>query len=67
MPWPEAMADQRRYLEALASDVRRLIAEGLPISKAAAEAGQSERGRWKLFDEFNARSATAAFAELEWE
>ena len=67
MPWPEAMADQRRYLEALASDVRRLIAEGLPISKAAAEAGQSERGRWELFDEFNARSATEAFAELEWE
>jgi ribulose bisphosphate carboxylase small subunit len=61
------MEDQQRYLEVLAADVRQLIEEGAPISRAAAEAGQSERGNWVLFDEFNARSATAAFAELEWE
>ncbi|TJV05777.1 MAG: MBL fold metallo-hydrolase, partial [Mesorhizobium sp.] len=27
----------------------------------------SERGNWHLFDDYNERNATAAFAELEWE
>ena len=44
-----------------------LIARGAPIDVAAQTAGQSEKGDWELFDENNARNATAAFAELEWE
>ena len=27
----------------------------------------SEKSQWDLFEEYNARNATAAFAELEWE
>lgn len=65
--WPEALAPQRRYLERLAEDVRRVIADGGRMTDAVATAGQSERDRWRLFDDFNARNATAAFAELEWE
>jgi quinoprotein relay system zinc metallohydrolase 2 len=64
--WPEAMADERRYLEILASDVRRLVARGEPIS-AAPNAAASERSRWTLFDDYNARNATVAFSEIEWE
>ena len=30
--WPAALADERRYLETLASDVRALVARGKPIS-----------------------------------
>src|SRR5262245_60392908 len=65
--WPAALGDQRRYLEHLTRDVRSLIARGAPIATAAAEAAQDEKGRWRLFEEYNARNATAAFAELEWE
>jgi quinoprotein relay system zinc metallohydrolase 2 len=65
--WPAALADQRRYLETLAADVRALIAKGKPITTAAETAAASERPRWRLFDEYNARNATAAFSQLEWE
>jgi quinoprotein relay system zinc metallohydrolase 2 len=65
--WPAALADERRYLQALASDVRALIARGEPITAAANSAAASERARWQLFDDYNARNATAAFSEIEWE
>jgi hypothetical protein len=65
--WPAALQEQRRYLERLAADVRALIARGVPLRRAADSAGQQERDRWRLFEEYNARNATAAFAELEWE
>ena len=66
-PWPAALSDERRYLATLAADVRGLIARGEPITAAASTAAASERPRWQLFDDFNARNATAAFSEIEWE
>lgn len=65
--WPEALADERRYLDTVASDIRVLIKKGAPISVAAGTAAASERSRWQLFDDYNARNATAAFSEIEWE
>jgi quinoprotein relay system zinc metallohydrolase 2 len=65
--WPAALSDERRYLDTLASDVRGLIARGAPIKIAAETAAASERPHWKLFDDYNARNATAAFSEIEWE
>jgi hypothetical protein len=47
--------------------VRRLVARGEPIAAAATIAAASERPRWDLFDDYNARNATAAFSEIEWE
>ena len=64
---PEALQDERRYLDTLAADSRRLIAAGEPIRTAIPQIGRSERGRWQLFDDYNSRNATAAFGELEWE
>ena len=64
--WPAALADQRRYLQTLASDVRALVKTGKSIS-AADTAAAAERTRWQLFDDFHARNATAAFSEIEWE
>ena len=65
--WPTALADERRYLVTLAADVRTMIKKGTPISVAADTAAASERSRWQLFDDYNARNATAAFSEIEWE
>jgi len=65
--WPGALDDERRYLLAVEADARRFIAAGTPLAKAVPLIGQSERGRWRLFDDYNPRNATAAFSELEWE
>jgi len=65
--WHRALDEQRRYLLRLTKDVRDLISSGADISAAAKRAGQSEKNLWQLFEEYNARNATAAFAELEWE
>ncbi|WP_246116639.1 quinoprotein relay system zinc metallohydrolase 2 [Denitrobaculum tricleocarpae] len=67
LPWPEALAPQRAYLTKLAADLRGLIAEGKTMRHASGQAGQSEKDKWLLFEEFNTRNATAGFAELEWE
>jgi glyoxylase-like metal-dependent hydrolase (beta-lactamase superfamily II) len=67
LDWPQALADERTYLNKLAKDLRGLIAKGDDVSQAAKEAGQSEAGKWQLFGDYNARNATAGFAELEWE
>ena len=66
-PWPAALNAERRYLSRLIADVRTFNAQGKPIDAAARDAAVSERGKWKLFDDYNARNATTAFSEIEWE
>jgi quinoprotein relay system zinc metallohydrolase 2 len=65
--WPGALADERRYLERLAADTRSLIAQGVPLAAAVQSAGATEKLQWQLFEEYNARNATAAYSQLEWE
>jgi quinoprotein relay system zinc metallohydrolase 2 len=67
LPWPEGGAPVRRYLETLGRDVRALLAEGATISETVGAAAVEERGAWSLFEEHNARNATEAYTELEWE
>lgn len=64
-PWPDALAPQRAYFEALAAALRRLIADGAGMAEAVAAAPPPQG--WALVEEFHRRNATAAFAELEWE
>ncbi len=66
-PWPKALDDQRAYLTRLTADLRAAIKKGEDVDAAAKTAGQSERGSWRLFDDYNGRNATTGFAELEWE
>jgi quinoprotein relay system zinc metallohydrolase 2 len=65
--WPAALADERRYLSTLLSDVRASNKKGEPIRTAAEKAAATERPHWELFDDYNVRNATAAFSEIEWE
>ena len=65
--WPDALAGERTYLQVLAADCREMIRKGVPIAEAAQRAAASEKSHWELFDDYNARNATAAYSELEWE
>ncbi|KAF2992078.1 quinoprotein relay system zinc metallohydrolase 2 [Methylocystis sp. MJC1] len=66
-PWPKALDDERAYLMRLTADLRAAIKKGESVKDAAKDAGSEERDKWRLFDDYNARNATAGFAELEWE
>lgn len=62
-----ALAPMQRYMQVLAKDTAAAITAGLSLAEAIPSIAQSERPHWQLFDLFNPRNATAAFAELEWE
>jgi quinoprotein relay system zinc metallohydrolase 2 len=66
-PWPKALDDERAYLTRLTADLRAAIKKGEKVEDAAKSAASSESGKWSLFPDYNARNATAGFAELEWE
>jgi len=66
-PWPQALEDERAYLQRLTADLRGAIKKGESVARTAKQAGESERSKWSLFDDYNGRNATAGFAELEWE
>jgi quinoprotein relay system zinc metallohydrolase 2 len=65
--WPGALDDERRYLQTLSADVRTSVSRGAPLKSATETAGAAEKSRWQLFDDYNARNATAAYSEIEWE
>lgn len=63
----QALRDQRRYLEVLATDIREIIGNNGTIKQAMERVGQAEKNHWLLFDDFHPRNVTASFVELEWE
>jgi quinoprotein relay system zinc metallohydrolase 2 len=65
--WPAASLDLERYLNGLLRETRAAIKKGIDIDAAVASVGQSERGRWSLFDAYQGHNVTQAFKELEWE
>jgi quinoprotein relay system zinc metallohydrolase 2 len=65
--WPSGVTDLERYLGILLRETRAAIAKGMDIEAAVGTVAQSERSRWKLFDDYNGHNVTQAFKELEWE
>lgn len=67
LPWPDGAAALRQYLSVLEADTRAALDKGLRIGEAAETVATEEAPNWQLFDAYNARNATVAFTELEWE
>jgi len=67
LSWPDGMSATYGYLSAIAKETREAINQGESLGMAITHVGESQRENWELFDEFNARNATAAYTELEWE
>ncbi|PKP73503.1 MAG: MBL fold metallo-hydrolase [Alphaproteobacteria bacterium HGW-Alphaproteobacteria-6] len=67
LPWPEGAAALLRYLDVLSADTRAALDAGLPLSAATDVIGQDEAANWRLFGLFNARNATVAYTEMEWD
>ncbi|MCK8516900.1 quinoprotein relay system zinc metallohydrolase 2 [Methylonatrum kenyense] len=67
LDWPEAAADQQRYLEVLRDQTRQVIDAGATIDQALRHVGRDERDAWQLFEEYHEGNVQSAFAELEWE
>lgn len=67
VPWPDALATQRRYLEGLREQVRAVIARGGTIEEAVRTVRPDVTEDLALLEETHPRNVTAAFAELEWE
>ena len=65
--WPEALDAQRIYLNRLTLDLRQAIKKGTGVSEAVKSVAQEEGAKWRLFENYHARNATAGYAELEWE
>lgn len=63
----EAIAPVRAYLDLLEKDTRASLDAGKRMSDAVGTIGLAQGGKWELFDIYNARNATVAFTELEWE
>lgn len=65
--WPSSAAGLERYLTTLLTETRAAIARGVTLEDAVNVVGQSERGKWALFDDYHGRNVTQAYKELEWE
>nr|WP_319387412.1 quinoprotein relay system zinc metallohydrolase 2 [uncultured Roseibium sp.] len=62
-----AVSPVRAYLKLIESDTRASLEAGERMSDAVGTIGVAQGGQWELFDVYNARNATVAFTELEWE
>ncbi len=64
---PEGLQPTLAYLRALRQEVRTALEIGESLQTAIRHVGAGLQGDWQMFDAFNARNATNAYVELEWE
>ena len=65
--WPQALDDQKRYLEKLIRDVRELIARQGSIQQAVETIAKDEEDLWLLFNDHHAQNVSRVYTQLEWE
>jgi len=66
-PHPDGLQPTLAYLKALRVEVRAALKRGESLQSAVRHVGAGLEGDWQMFDAFNARNATNAYVELEWE
>ncbi|WP_386630103.1 quinoprotein relay system zinc metallohydrolase 2 [Sulfitobacter geojensis] len=64
---PDGLLPTRDYLKALRQEVRAALKHGESLQTAIRHVGKDLQSDWQFFDAFNARNATNAYIELEWE
>ncbi|PCH75462.1 MAG: MBL fold metallo-hydrolase [Rhodobacteraceae bacterium] len=64
---PDGLMPTLEYLRALRREVRAALTNGESLQTAIRHLGDDLQGDWRMFDAFNARNATNAYVELEWE
>jgi quinoprotein relay system zinc metallohydrolase 2 len=62
-----AIAPERRYLEALAQQVRAELKQGKSLQDALQQVDGAERSQWLLWDEVHPHNVARVYEELEWE
>lgn len=65
--WPDGAMALSAYLDVLITDTKAALDAGESLNTAAESIANSEAVHWELFELFNARNATVAYTELEWE
>ena len=65
--WPNVLDEQKRYLQAIVSQTRKALKEGVTLQDAVETVGAEEAPKWINFDTYHRRNVTGAYTELEWE
>jgi quinoprotein relay system zinc metallohydrolase 2 len=65
--WLQALNNEQRYLNALLTDIRANIKNGISMEKTMDTAAAGEKDKWLLFDIANRRNVNIIYPALEWE
>jgi quinoprotein relay system zinc metallohydrolase 2 len=63
----QALAPERRYLQALVDGVKTELAEGKALQDAIEHVGLEEQPHWQLWDSAHAHNVIRVYEELQWE
>ena len=65
--WQLAIENEKRYLNALLTDIRASIKKGKSMESTMNTAAAGEKDKWLLFDIANRRNVNTLYPALEWE
>jgi glyoxylase-like metal-dependent hydrolase (beta-lactamase superfamily II) len=65
--WQQAFDNEKRYFNAVLTDIRQIIDQDGSMREAMDKAAASEKDKWLLFDIANRRNVNMVYPALEWE